>query len=134
MNWNKETKRFDFTEAELTTSVKKNVFILLNFPEICKLIDSRRIKKTRYGYTLKAYWDQSTKFSAQAQLDKIVNKCKELNIPYSNPTIVKSGTDKELWSWWIRIFGSEEDKASYSKVWLKNSSLNNDDKRVTIWE
>lgn len=134
MIWNKEEKHYDFTEEELTNSIKKNIFKLLKIPEICRLVDSRGIKKTRYGYSLKAYWEQSDRFDAQAQLDKIVRKCKELNIPYSNATVVKNGTNLDLWSWWIQIFVSDEDRLMYSKRWLKRTDINRDSEKVNIFQ
>jgi hypothetical protein len=134
MKWNKEERHYDFTEEELTNSVKRNVFKLLQLQEICKLIDAMRIKKTTYGYSLKSFWEQELRYSAKNQLQKIIDKCNELNIPYSNATVVKSGSKKDLWSWWIQIFYSEEDRLKYSKRWLKRFNANTEDIKINIFD
>jgi hypothetical protein len=134
MKWNKEEKHYYFTEGELTNSVKRNVFKLLQIPEICKIIDSRRIKKITYGYSLKSFWEQEMRCSAQNQLDKIITKCKELYIPYSNATVVKSGSNLDLWSWWIQIFVSEQDRVRYSERWLKKLNIKTENKKISIFQ
>ena len=135
MVWNREEKHYDFTDAELTSSVKRNVFKLLKIPELCKLINARRIKRTKYGYSIKSYWEQISRYSAQNQLNKIVEKCKELDIPYSNATVVQSGSNKDLWSWWIQIFPSKEERLKYSERLPKKFSSNStEDKKVTVFD